>query len=289
MMASPLRASLLPTAPLGPNDDPKLIWEWSLAMSFMRVRWMAIPLYLLLVLFFSPISNILLLALVVLTVGANAWLAWSLHHIHSAQQLNMVQRGATVLDWAITLGIIFLFSLELANWAPALLLLLVLTTGIRSGEPGMLVAMLLAMASVMGLVITQVHVHGDYDFGDAGTAWIAWAFLIVTTGCVGHGLLQAMRQYQHWDHARWDRFGSAVSRFQHGISAREWELLPLLAHEGLTCRQIAAQLHVSPETVKAHVHHLGKKLGVSGRHQVITVARQHGLLSSEGESEHRDG
>ena len=61
------------------------------------------------------------------------------------------------------------------------------------------------------------------------------------------------------------------------ISAREREVLLLVA-EGLSNREIADRLIVAPNTVKAHVRHLGTKLGASSRTQLLARAREAGLL-----------
>jgi len=61
------------------------------------------------------------------------------------------------------------------------------------------------------------------------------------------------------------------------ISAREREVLVLVA-EGLSNREIAERLIVAPNTVKAHVRHLGTKLGASSRTQLLARAREAGLL-----------
>lgn len=57
------------------------------------------------------------------------------------------------------------------------------------------------------------------------------------------------------------------------LSAREQEILDLLA-EGLTNRQIATRIFVTPNTVKNHVHSLLVKLGVGSRHEAAAVARR---------------
>lgn len=57
-----------------------------------------------------------------------------------------------------------------------------------------------------------------------------------------------------------------------GISEREHEVLCLLA-QGLSNREIADSLHVSPNTVKTHLAHLYDKLGVSRRTQAIHKSR----------------
>ena len=61
------------------------------------------------------------------------------------------------------------------------------------------------------------------------------------------------------------------------LSPRELEVLQHLA-AGLTNRQIAEQMVVSLNTVKAHTRRLYAKLGVSSRTQAVARARQHHLL-----------
>jgi LuxR family transcriptional regulator, maltose regulon positive regulatory protein len=61
------------------------------------------------------------------------------------------------------------------------------------------------------------------------------------------------------------------------VSAREQEVLVLLA-EGLSNREIAQRLIVTTNTVKAHVRHLGTKLGSHSRTQLLARARLSGLL-----------
>jgi LuxR family maltose regulon positive regulatory protein len=61
------------------------------------------------------------------------------------------------------------------------------------------------------------------------------------------------------------------------LSAREREVLALLA-AGLTNRQIAASLFISPETAKKHTAAIYGKLGVNNRTQAAARAREMGLL-----------
>ena len=56
------------------------------------------------------------------------------------------------------------------------------------------------------------------------------------------------------------------------LSPRELEVLRLMA-AGLSNREIAVRLVVSPGTVKTHVHHICGKLGVSNRTQAVVKAR----------------
>ena len=52
------------------------------------------------------------------------------------------------------------------------------------------------------------------------------------------------------------------------LSRRERELM-LLLREGLTNKQIAARLHLSEQTVKNHVHHILRKVGVQDRLAIV--------------------
>jgi LuxR family maltose regulon positive regulatory protein len=63
------------------------------------------------------------------------------------------------------------------------------------------------------------------------------------------------------------------------LSAREREVLDLLA-EGLTNREIAQQLYLSPNTVRVHTFHIYGKLGVNNRTQATARARELDLLSA---------
>ncbi|MGD9529598.1 HD domain-containing phosphohydrolase [Pseudonocardia sp.] len=62
-----------------------------------------------------------------------------------------------------------------------------------------------------------------------------------------------------------------------GLTAREVEVLRLLAL-GLTTRQVAQRLTVSPKTADHHVQHVYAKIGVSTRGAAALFAVEHGLL-----------
>lgn len=63
------------------------------------------------------------------------------------------------------------------------------------------------------------------------------------------------------------------------LTPREREVLQLVT-EGRTNREIAAELKISPGTVKNHVEHIIAKLDVSDRTQAAVYALRHGLLAS---------
>ena len=54
-------------------------------------------------------------------------------------------------------------------------------------------------------------------------------------------------------------------------------MLPLLATH-LSFPEIAAELSLSPHTIKSQTKSIYRKLGASSRHQAVTRARELGLL-----------
>ena len=71
--------------------------------------------------------------------------------------------------------------------------------------------------------------------------------------------------------------GNPAAQSALGISAREKDVLDLLA-EGLSNKEIARALGVSPNTVKTHVGRLLDKLDARRRTEAIQKARQLGLV-----------
>jgi HD-GYP domain-containing protein (c-di-GMP phosphodiesterase class II) len=62
-----------------------------------------------------------------------------------------------------------------------------------------------------------------------------------------------------------------------GLTAREVDVLRLLAR-GLSSKEIAVRLVISPKTVRNHVEHIYTKIGASSRATASLFALQHGLL-----------
>jgi HD-GYP domain-containing protein (c-di-GMP phosphodiesterase class II) len=66
-----------------------------------------------------------------------------------------------------------------------------------------------------------------------------------------------------------------------GLTDREVEVLRLLAR-GMSNKEIAADLVISPKTVGAHLEHIYAKLGVSNRALASLFAARHGLIVVDG-------
>jgi len=66
---------------------------------------------------------------------------------------------------------------------------------------------------------------------------------------------------------------------QDGLTEREHDVLTLIA-EGLSNRQIAARLHISPSTAGVHVSHILTKLGAATRTEAAAIAIREGLAGS---------
>jgi DNA-binding CsgD family transcriptional regulator len=62
-----------------------------------------------------------------------------------------------------------------------------------------------------------------------------------------------------------------------GLTPRQRQVLQLLA-EGKSTEQIAAELHLSTETVRNHIRHTLKGLGAHSRLEAVVVARRLGLI-----------
>jgi HD-GYP domain-containing protein (c-di-GMP phosphodiesterase class II) len=78
--------------------------------------------------------------------------------------------------------------------------------------------------------------------------------------------------------------GHRVSRRREGpagLTPREVEVLRLLAR-GLSNKEIAARLTISPKTVGNHAEHIYAKINASSRAAAGLFAMQHGLLPEEG-------
>ncbi len=65
-----------------------------------------------------------------------------------------------------------------------------------------------------------------------------------------------------------------------GLTAREIDVLRLLAR-GMSSKQIASELVISPKTARNHIEHIYAKIGASSRVTASLFAMQHGLIPAE--------
>ena len=73
-------------------------------------------------------------------------------------------------------------------------------------------------------------------------------------------------------------FADAASQ-EFGLTDRELGILKLLA-EGQADNEIAANLHISRNTVRTHVRRLFTKMGVTSRVEAVATARRSGVIES---------
>lgn len=87
----------------------------------------------------------------------------------------------------------------------------------------------------------------------------------------GQRVIGVFGQIPHWE--------QEVQTTPHPhLTPRQTEVLRLLEH-GRSTAQIAGELHLSQETVRNHVRHLLRALGVNSRLEAVAVARQHAVLN----------
>jgi DNA-binding CsgD family transcriptional regulator len=75
---------------------------------------------------------------------------------------------------------------------------------------------------------------------------------------------------------------SAGATLPDGLTARQAEVLSLLA-VGMSSKQIAAELYLSPATVQRHLATVYRKLGLNGRVEATRYALAHGLAARPAE------
>lgn len=104
--------------------------------------------------------------------------------------------------------------------------------------------------------------------GDIYVFLVAVAFLVL-------GIVLGVRVFAAPAAAAFD--GNPQAQAALGLSERELEVLHELA-AGHSNKEIAAHLHVSPNTIKTHVARLFEKLGARRRTEAIRRARELGIV-----------
>ena len=104
--------------------------------------------------------------------------------------------------------------------------------------------------------------------GDVYLFLVAAAFLVL-------GIVLGLRVFAAPAPTAFD--GNPKAQAALGLSTRELEVLHELA-AGHSNKEIAARLHVSPNTIKTHVARLFEKLGAKRRTEAIRRARELGIV-----------
>ncbi len=133
-------------------------------------------------------------------------------------------------------------------------------------------AIVYGIALAAGAVLLQWLEYQIWARSHPGTIYLA----LVAAGFLGLGIWVGRRLFRSEPRAGTfvpnDRAQSSL-----GITDREREVLQLLAN-GRSNKEIAAQLELSPNTVKTHVARLFEKLQVARRTEAVLRARELDLV-----------
>lgn len=130
---------------------------------------------------------------------------------------------------------------------------------------------LYALALAAGVFVLQWLEYKYVTRVFAGELYI----LLIAVGFTALGAWTAWRLTQRKAPAAFEKNDAALRSL--GVTAREYETLELLA-DGLSNKEIARKLDVSPNTVKTHVSKLYEKLEVSRRTQAVQKAKALALI-----------
>jgi len=130
---------------------------------------------------------------------------------------------------------------------------------------------LYALALAAGVFVLQWLEYKYVTRVFAGEFYI----LLIALGFTALGAWTAWRLTQKTSAPAFEKNDAALRTL--GVTAREYETLELLA-AGLSNKEIARKLDVSPNTVKTHVSKLYEKLEVSRRTQAVQKAKDLALI-----------
>jgi len=128
------------------------------------------------------------------------------------------------------------------------------------------------IALAVGAVALQWLEYQVWARTHAGTVYVA----LIAAAFLGLGIWIGRKLFRREPRAR-EFTANERAQSSLGITERERQVLQLLA-DGRSNKEIAAQLRLSPNTVKTHVAHLFEKLRVARRTEAISLARELGLV-----------
>ena len=125
---------------------------------------------------------------------------------------------------------------------------------------------------------TNAGVHGVLT-ANPTTAELVGAIQAAAAGLVTMSpeLTQPLFDSDESNHAREDAMEGSAGTPEH-LTPREREVLDMMM-EGLSNKEIAADLNVSTHTVKFHISSILGKLGASSRTEATTIALRRGLIT----------
>lgn len=118
----------------------------------------------------------------------------------------------------------------------------------------------------------KAYINKDITYSglESSIRHVAKGGVVVISPLVAQKLLEQVASY-----------GNAVNvraEYDVGLSKREKEVLTLLAREGTTNKEIAEALHITENTVKAHLSSILEKMRVRNRQQAAILARESGII-----------
>jgi DNA-binding CsgD family transcriptional regulator len=134
------------------------------------------------------------------------------------------------------------------------------------------IVLIYGFALAAGAVLLQWLEYQIWARAHAGTIYVA----LIAVAFLGLGIWVGYRLFR--SEPRDSEF-TTNERAQSslGITARERQVLQLLA-DGRSNKEIAAQLGLSPNTVKTHIARLFEKLRVARRTEAVLLARELRLI-----------
>jgi two-component system response regulator DegU len=115
-----------------------------------------------------------------------------------------------------------------------------------------------------------------YFLEDASAAEVVSGIQAVVSGraiCPPQLSLTLFRAFSR----QWTQLPNARIKLELGLTRRQQQLIPLIA-QGLTNKEIGAQLNLSEGTVKNHIHQILRRVGASDRLQVVDMTRLWGAF-----------
>jgi DNA-binding NarL/FixJ family response regulator len=118
----------------------------------------------------------------------------------------------------------------------------------------------------------KAYINKDITYAglESSIRHVAKGGVVVISPLVAQKLLEQVASYGNAEIAR--------AEYNVGLSKREKEVLALLAEKGTTNKEIAEALHITENTVKAHLSSILEKMQVRNRQQAAILARESGII-----------